>query len=148
MERVLSIKPYILQACYDWICDSGLTPQLLVDASLPDVQVPMEYVEENLIILNISPTAVKELDLMGEPISFNARFGGQFRNIIFPLDAVQVVYARESRQGIALASFGEGTMLISGVNSSFDENGAHDFVVKDDEKHTEKSKKPSLKLVE
>ena len=93
------IKPYMLQACYDWICDSGLTPQLLVDASLSGVQVPTEYVQDNLIILNISPTAVRELDLMGEPISFSARFGGHFRSIIVPLDAVQVIYARESRQG-------------------------------------------------
>jgi stringent starvation protein B len=139
----------MLQACYDWICDNGLTPQLLVDASVPDVQVPKEYVEDNLIILNISPTAVRELDLMGEPISFSARFGGQFRGIIVPIDAVKVVYARESRQGIALSSFEENFMLSGEGSGPVDVNEDTTLASRDRNKSNEKtSKKPSLKLVD
>lgn len=137
----------MLQACYDWICDSGLTPQLLVDVSVSGVQVPTEYVQDNLIILNISPTAVRELDLMGQPISFSARFGGYFRSIIVPLDAVQVIYARESRQGIPLSSFDEGLVMSSEGNSSSAEEEEGNF----DEKKRDtpvKVKKPSLKLVD
>lgn len=144
---MLPIKPYMLQACYDWICDSGLTPQLLVDASLSGVQVPNEYVKDNLIILNISPTAVRELNLMGEPISFSARFSGHFRSIIVPLDAVQVIYARESRQGIALASFDEGFLMPSEGNSPSKEDDEGNFEkIKRDTPI--KTKKPSLKLVD
>jgi stringent starvation protein B len=144
---MLPIKPYMLQACYDWICDSGLTPQLLVDATLSGVQVPTEYVQDNLIILNISPTAVRELDLMGEPISFSARFGGSFRSIILPLDAVQVIYARESRQGIALSSFDEGFVMPSENNSSIKEDEKGNFEEKKRDTPS-KVKKPNLKLVD
>jgi len=145
---MLPIKPYMLQACYDWICDGGLTPQLLVDTSLTGVQVPTEYVEDNLIILNISPTAVRELDLMGEPISFSARFGGHFRNIIVPLDAVQVIYARENRQGIALSSFDDGLVMPDEGNSSHKEEEGGNFSEKSEKDGRVKVKKPSLKLVD
>ena len=145
---MLPIKPYMLQACYDWICDSGLTPQLLVDTSLPAVQVPTEYVQDNLIILNISPTAVRELDLMGDPISFSARFGGYFRGIVVPLDAVQVIYARESRQGIALSSFDEGFVMPSEGNSSHKEEKEDNFEKERQRDMPVKVKKPSLKLVD
>ncbi len=145
---MLPIKPYMLQACYDWICDSGLTPQLLVDASLSGVQVPTEYVQDNLIILNISPTAVRELNLMGEPISFSARFGGHFRSIIVPIGAVRVIYARESRQGIALTSFDEGFVMPSEDNSPPKEEKEDNFMEKRERDARVKGKKPSLKLVD
>ena len=84
---------------------------------------------------------------MGEPISFSARFGGHFRSIIVPLDAVQVVYARESRQGIALASFDEGFVMPSEGNSPSKEDDEDNFEKIKRDTPT-KTKKPSLKLVD
>ena len=31
-EKMTSNRPYLVRAMYDWICDNGLTPYLLVDA--------------------------------------------------------------------------------------------------------------------
>lgn len=95
-----SSRPYIIRALYEWIVDNGCTPYLLVDANFERVQVPAEYVENGKIVLNVSPTAVRELALGNEDISFSARFGGNSRSLHFPVQAVLAVYARENGKGM------------------------------------------------
>ena len=51
-------KPYVVRAIYDWIVDNNCTPHVLVDAGVEGVVVPVDYVNEGQIVLNISPTAV------------------------------------------------------------------------------------------
>jgi stringent starvation protein B len=92
-------RPYLIRAFYDWITDNGLTPYLLVDATLEGVQVPQEYVEAGRIVLNVSPGAVDALNLGNDEIQFNARFGGSSRQLYFPPRAVLAIYARENGQG-------------------------------------------------
>ena len=36
---MISTRPYLLRAIYQWTVDNELTPQLLVDASYPDVVI-------------------------------------------------------------------------------------------------------------
>ena len=50
-----SSRPYMIRALYEWILDNRSTPYLLVDASVDNVVVPTEYVENGKIVLNISP---------------------------------------------------------------------------------------------
>ncbi len=95
-----SNKPYLLRALYDWICDNHLTPHLLVDTSGDDLAVPSEYVEDDRIVLNISPTAVRDLDLSNDYINFKARFSGKSMNVYFPTNAVLAIYARENGRGM------------------------------------------------
>jgi len=65
------------------------------------VQVPMEYVSNNEIVLNIGFDATSGLDLGNEFVQFKARFGGVAREIIVPVDHVVAIYARENGQGMA-----------------------------------------------
>src|SRR5690625_6807250 len=72
-----SSTPYMIRALYEWIVDNECTPYILVDARGPGVEVPQEHVNnEGQIVLNLNPTAVKDLLVGQEYISFNARFGG------------------------------------------------------------------------
>ncbi len=95
-----STRPYLIRALHDWCTDNGFTPYLAVyvDAS---VQVPMEYVKNNEIVLNVSFDATSQLQLGNEFIEFKARFGGVARDIAVPIDHVIAVYARENGQGMA-----------------------------------------------
>ncbi len=95
-----SNRPYLIRALYDWLVDNDLTPYLLVDAEREAVQVPSRYVEEGRIVLNVSPTAVRDLTLGNELIAFEARFGGTAFSISLPPDAVLGVYARENGKGM------------------------------------------------
>jgi stringent starvation protein B len=95
-----STRPYLIRALHDWCTDNGFTPYLavFVDAS---VQVPMEYVKNREIVLNISFEATSGLQLGNEHIEFRARFGGMARDIFVPIDHVVAIYARENGQGMA-----------------------------------------------
>jgi stringent starvation protein B len=98
--EMTSSRPYLVRAIYQWIADNGMTPHLLVDASVNGVQVPAEYVQNDKIILNIAPMAVTGLDLGDTEITFSARFSGQPRTIYVPVTAVLAVYAKENGQGM------------------------------------------------
>ena len=96
-----SSRPYLLRGLYDWIVDNGCTPHVIVDAELPGVAVPTEYVKDGQIVLNLSPTAVIELQLGDDAVSFNGRFGGNPMDIYIPMAAILGIYARENGQGMA-----------------------------------------------
>jgi len=95
-----STRPYLLRALHDWCTDNGFTPYLAVYVG-PGVQVPMEYVKNNEIVLNVGFEATSGLQLGNEFIEFKARFGGVAREIRVPVDHVVAIYARENGQGMA-----------------------------------------------
>ena len=95
-----SNRPYLLRAFYDWIIDNQLTPHLVVDALFPNTQVPQQHVKDGQIVLNISPSAVQDLLLGNDWISFSARFSGAPHAISFSPDAVLGIYARENGNGM------------------------------------------------
>ena len=93
-------RPYIMRALYEWIVDNDCTPYVLVDATLADVVVPQQYVKEGQIVLNISPSAVIDLHISNDALSFNGRFGGVATDVHVPVKAVVGIYARENGQGM------------------------------------------------
>ncbi|QIL85079.1 ClpXP protease specificity-enhancing factor [Vibrio sp. HDW18] len=98
-DQMTPRRPYLLRAFYDWLLENELTPHLVVDATLPRVKVPLEYVQDGQIILNVAPRAVSHLDLSNDEVTFNARFGGRPHRVIVPIYAVQAIYARENGAG-------------------------------------------------
>ena len=95
-----SSKPYVIRAIYDWIVDNNCTPHLLVDAEAEGVEVPQDYVTDGQIVLNVSPSAVVNLQLSNDSVSFSGRFGGVPVDITVPLDGIIGIYARENGQGM------------------------------------------------
>ncbi len=93
-------RPYIMRALYEWIVDNDCTPYLLVDATRPGVEVPSQYVKDGQIVLNVSPSAVIDLLIGNEWVSFNGRFGGTPTDILVPVKAIIGIYARENGQGM------------------------------------------------
>ena len=59
-------RPYLLRALYEWIVDCDEVPNILVDTEVAGVVVPTEYVQDGQIVLNISPSAVRDLSLGNE----------------------------------------------------------------------------------
>lgn len=95
-----SSRPYLIRALYEWIVDNDCTPHLLVNADYPGVQVPSQFVSDGQIVLNVSPTAVRELALNNDAVSFEGRFGGVAHSLHVPAPAVLAIYARENGQGM------------------------------------------------
>ncbi len=93
-------RSYLLKAAYEWVVDNDMTPYLLVDAELPDVVVPTEFVQDGQIVLNISMTSVRHLIMDQEAVSFEARFSGKPMQVYVPIKATLAVYGKENGDGL------------------------------------------------
>ncbi|MEI6858954.1 MAG: ClpXP protease specificity-enhancing factor [Shewanella sp.] len=99
MKPMTPNRPYLLQAYYDWLMDNNLTPHVVVDAFVAGTQVPQQYVKDGQIVLNITSTAVGNLQIGHDFIEFNARFGGVSQQVVLPMAAIVAIYARENGAG-------------------------------------------------
>lgn len=97
---MISNRPYLLRALYDWILDNDMTPHLVVDTTVAGVQVPTDHIEDNQIVLNVLPAAVRDLQLGNDAVSFNARFNGRAQAVYVPIQSVIAIYARENGKGL------------------------------------------------
>ena len=97
--KMTANRPYLLRAFYEWIVDNNCTPYLVVDATFERVKVPTQFIQNGQIVLNVTPSAVGNLQLGNDAVTFNARFGGQPFALYIPVNAVLAIYARENGAG-------------------------------------------------
>ena len=95
-----SSVPYLLRGMHEWILDNGCTPYLVLDATVDSTFVPEEHVKEGQIVLNISPSAVRDLQIEQDFLSFDGRFQGVAMEIYAPINAVLGIVARENGEGM------------------------------------------------
>ncbi|MDZ5605086.1 ClpXP protease specificity-enhancing factor [Pseudomonas sp. RP23018S] len=95
-----SSRPYLVRALYEWIVDNDCTPHMLVNAEYPAVQVPDGFASDGQIVLNVSPSAVRNLHMDNQAVSFEGRFGGVPHSLYVPIGALLGIYARENGQGM------------------------------------------------
>lgn len=148
------LQPYLLIAYYEWILDNEWTPQILVDTSHPEVDVPLQFANDGKIVLNIAPTAVANFELNHDFVGFNARFSGQSLSLYIPTSAIIAIYARENDQGIMFSAnmYGDDAYAGEENKSSTDSIGpaeAKDYNDEgpDDEPPKPPKGKPKLKVV-
>jgi stringent starvation protein B len=112
-----STRPYLIRALHEWCADNGFSPYIAVqvDAS---VRVPMEFVKNGEIVLNVSMDATSSLKLGNEFIEFKARFGGVAREIVVPVSHVIAIYARENGQGMAFPAPPAATVAGPSIDAS------------------------------
>ena len=100
MKEPSSTTPYLIRAIWEWCVDNGLTPYIAVKVD-GTTRVPMEYVRNGEIVLNISSDATRNLKIGNELIQFSARFNGTSREVSVPIGAVAGIFAKENGQGLA-----------------------------------------------
>src|SRR5690348_12450670 len=97
---MLSNKPYLMRAFYDWIVDSGFTPLVALNANNPKCRIPADYATDGEIVFNISPSAIRDLKVTNVGIEFRASFTGVIHFISAPIKAVNAIYAEENNEGV------------------------------------------------
>ena len=102
MQRLSSLKPFLFNAYYSWLLDNDITPHLLIDATIPKVKVPMDYVKNGNIILSLSPTAIGDFQTLPRGISFKARFKGVAEDIFVPYIAMEQLIALETGSALPI----------------------------------------------
>jgi len=99
-EKEASTTPYLIRAIFEWCCDNGLTPYIAVKVD-ETTRVPMEYVKNGEIVLNVSPDATRNLKIGNDLLQFSARFAGASREISVPINNVGGIFAKETGQGLS-----------------------------------------------
>jgi stringent starvation protein B len=94
------LRNYIFRSTYEWIVDHAMTPYLLVNGLEEGVVVPEYYLEDGQIVLNLSPSAIRDFVMDEKGFSFTASFSGEAISIEVPYPAVVSLYSKESGQGI------------------------------------------------
>jgi stringent starvation protein B len=92
--------PYLIRAIFEWCCDNGLTPYIAVKVD-QTTKVPMEYVKNGEIVLNVSPDATRNLKIGNDLLQFSARFAGVSREISVPINTIGGIFAKETGQGLS-----------------------------------------------
>jgi stringent starvation protein B len=115
-EREASTTPYLIRAIFEWCCDNGLTPYIAVKVD-ETTKVPMEYVKNGEIVLNVSPDATRNLKIGNELLQFSARFAGISREISVPINTIGGIFAKETGQGL---SFQTSTSAVTQVGTAVD----------------------------
>lgn len=144
MSELTSTKPYMIRAMHEWCTDNGLTPHLLVAVD-GSVKVPVTYVKDGEIVLNINYSATRNLLIGNEAVTFSARFGGVASDLYVPMHAVRGIFARENGQGMFFQP--EEAMGDGQKNVQSGEEGLPPEGVGQEEKEKPVKKKPFLKLV-
>ena len=137
-------RPYLLRAFFDWLLDNELTPHLVVNVNIPHVMVPMQFVQDGQIVLNIAPRAVGQFHMDNEAVSFSARFGGVSQQLYVPMRAVLGLYARENGQGLFFDPQEYGAQPITATSETADSS---DLTVEDSASQ-KSGKKPSLRILD
>jgi stringent starvation protein B len=152
---MISNRPYLLRAFYQWIVDSGCTPIVIVDADHPRCKIPQEFAEDGEMVFNISPIAIRDLQITNEKLDFKASFSGVIYFISAPINAVLSIYAEENGEGIFFESDDtpEITALAASRLTSISNTGEEALRQGSPESGSEKMEsakggKPFLKLIE
>jgi stringent starvation protein B len=95
-----SAKPYLIRAICEWCADNGLTPYLAVKVNA-ETRVPMAYVKNGEIVLNIGASATRRLTIDNDGVRFSARFSGSSQEVAVPMNAVAGIFAKETGYGFA-----------------------------------------------
>lgn len=145
-----STKPYYIRAVYEWCTDCGYTPFIKAQVDT-DTDVPLEYVKDGEIVLNIGPIAAHNVVIENDMIRLSARFNGVSRGIRIPTQAVMAIFSRETGQGLI---FSDNDIVETSMVDlpSFELGAVESTPSTDNESPTPdndppKSKKPELRIV-
>ena len=144
MADLIPTKPYMVRAIHEWCVDNGFTPHLLVAVNA-QCRVPMAFVKDGEIVVNLNYSATKDLHIDNEAIVFSARFGGVSQNLYVPMGAVKGIFARENSQGMFFEPSLEANINASSGDVVLNTNVEPDANKKTTD--TPAKKKPTLTIV-
>ena len=125
-----SNRPYLIRAIYEWLADNDDIPYVVVDATVPGVRVPADYVNNGQIVLNIAFETVKDLVLGNQDLQFFARFKGESHHIVIPVHAVKAIYGKNSGKGMGFEGMDDGSDGEASASSGKASAGSHLRIVK------------------
>ena len=117
-------RPYLVRALIDWIVDNDCTPFVAIASDMDGVTVPPATAKDGRVVLNLSASATRNLEISNERLTVDCRFGGKPFHVTAPMGAVVAVFARESGEGMSFEP------EAAGQTPSADDAGAYQAATK------------------
>ena len=121
-----SYYPYLIRAFYQWMIDNTFTPVILLNVSQLKCPIPPEYLHQHEMAFNISPQAVRHLNITNHSITFQASLTGMLYSITAPIHAILAIYAEENENGLLVEN---NTIIFSGSHITSTSHRAPDLTV-------------------
>ena len=134
-----SAKPYLIRAICEWCADNALSPYLAVKVNA-QTRVPMSFVKNGEIVLNVSTTATRKLTIDNEWVQFTARFNGASQEVSVPMTAVTGIFARETGYGFSFSGTQDPAASLIAATAPRDPEGIEPEAGKEKEKEGRKPK--------
>lgn len=99
---MLPLRPYLLNSLLEWIADNNQTPHIRVDTTKDGVSIPPGVDNNGKVVLDVSAQAISGLMVSNDSMVFSAKFGGRPFQVQVPMDAIEVVFSKESGMGMVL----------------------------------------------
>ena len=147
MSEITPSRGYLVRALFDWIVDNDLTPHLVVAAEVPGTDVPDAYIKDGQITLNIAPSAVRDLYMDADAVSFSARFGGVPTQIYVPTASILAIFARENGQGMGFGMEPGADLLQAQIEAALEAGEPVAPPEASGPSKPDKPKKPGLRVV-
>lgn len=94
-------RPYLVRALIDWIVDNDCTPFVAIAGDIKGVTVPPGTAEDGRVVLNLSASATRNLQITNDLLTVDCRFAGRPFHVRAPMGAITAVFARENGQGMS-----------------------------------------------
>ena len=117
-----STKPYLLEAMYRWMTDSGCSPLIFARTDILGVIVPEGYAKDNHIVLDIEQDSVRNFKIEQHIVTFEAMFGDDVFKVRLPMPAILGIHTEENGMGLEFheedGDQGAGTMKVGAGSGS------------------------------
>ena len=94
-------RPYLVRALIDWIVDNDCTPFVAIASEMAGVTVPPGTAKDGRVVLNLSASATRNLQISNEVLTVDCRFAGKPFHVTVPMGALVAVFARENGEGMS-----------------------------------------------
>ena len=112
-----NFRAAVIETLREHCAENGFTPYIWVKVD-DNCQVPLEYVQDGVIVLDIEDEAIRGFGLTDEALFFDARFDEDVMHVVVPLP--NIVHAAPGEAPALGASFMLGQAAAPGATSEDD----------------------------
>ena len=106
MEQSHTLKPYLIQAVYNWCIDTRMTPYMEVIVSSSD-KIPQElnHNQNSKIIFNLSKSCISKFSFQKEGVKFHTKIENSLQEIYISYHSVSRIFSKEAGNGLLFSAF-------------------------------------------
>lgn len=96
MQKLTTKKPHLIKAIYNWMIENNLSPCIGIVSNYPRNIFPKFVEKEGIVVLEISPLALNNLNIGQEITTIEASVKGALAYFEFYTEAISFITTKEN----------------------------------------------------